>query len=129
MIFIQWKCLLISFFLVEAYFFFSAFYTYKVNAKLAPDDPEKKDYHPLTPWLAPIIVPLLFLVNIPVFILYGIVFGIFLMLFTLSLLLFRKPFLFKWIRKHALKVGRRILRINTEVLKLFGFSPIPNLVQ
>lgn len=123
MIFIHWKFWTFSCIGVLTLITLSAFYAYQVNANREPDDPEKKDYYPSTPWLAPIILPLLVLIDIPLFILSSILFGIFLVLFPFSLLLIRKPFLFKWIRKQALKIGNMVLKINTEVLRLVGFSP------
>jgi len=123
MIIIQWKfwasgCLFVLIFVV-----LSALYAYRTNAKRAGDDPEKKDYSPYSPWLAPFIFPLLVLINVPVFLLSGLVFGIFLVLFPFSLLLFRKPFLIKWIRKQMLKVGNMMLKINTSLLRTVGIEP------
>jgi hypothetical protein len=124
MIFIQWKFWTINCVIIQAFIIFSAFYAYRTNAKRAPDDPEKKDYPPYAPWLAPIILPLLILFNIPVFILFALAFGFFLVFFPFALLLFRKPFLIKWILKQALKVGNWVLRINSKLLKAAGFYPV-----
>jgi hypothetical protein len=108
-----------------AFIIFSAFYSYRVNSRRKPDDPEKKDYSPYGPWLAPIILPPLFLVNTFFLILSSLAFGFFLVLFPFTLLLFRKPFLIKWILKQALKIGNWVLVINTELLKAAGFHPTP----
>ena len=123
MIFIHWKLWASGCGVVLAFIIFSALYAYRINAQRAPDDPKKKDYSPLSPWLAPIILPLLLLANILFTILSSLAFGFFLVLFPLSLLLFRKPFLIKWILKQAQKVGTLILEIDTELLKLVGFHP------
>ena len=98
-------------------------YAYQVNAKRAPDDPEKKNFHPAAPWLAPIVLPPLLLANIVILIVSSLMFSIFLVLFPFALLLFRKPFLIIWIQKQALKVGNWILKINTGVLQVIGFQP------
>jgi len=125
MIFIQWRAWILSCVLIQAFIIFSSFYAYRVNAKRAPDDPEKKDYYPASPWLAPVILPLLFVINIPVFILSSLAFGFFLLLFPITLLVFRKPFLIKWLLKQALKVGNLILKINSKLLKAAGFYSTP----
>ena len=123
MIFIHWKLWASGCGIVLAFIIFSAFYAYWANAQRAPDDPKKKDYSPYAPWLAPFILPLLLLVNILLAILSSLAFGFFLVLFSLTLLLFRKPFLIKWILKQAQKVGNLILEIDTKLLKLVGFHP------
>lgn len=99
-------------------------YAFRINAKKAPNDPSKKDYSPYAPWLTPISLPFLLIINVIFFVLSSLVFGIFLVLFPFSLILFRGPFLFKWISKQALKIGNFILKVNTELLRVTGFHPI-----
>lgn len=101
----------------------SAFYAYRVNERRDPDDPEKTDYARRAPWLTPVTLPFLALVNIPVFILSSLAFGFLLVLFPFALLLFRKPFLVKWVLEQALKLGSWILKINTALLRIAGFEP------
>ncbi len=102
---------------------FCSLYAYHVNARRAPDDPEKKDFAPYAPWLAPVILPPLVLADAFFLILSSLALGLFLVLFPFALLMFRKPFLIKWIRKQALKIGNWILVINTEILRVAGFHP------
>jgi len=116
-------CCLGSYIIFQVILFFSAFYTYQVNARRSPDDPMKKDYSPFAPWLTPISLPLLLIFNAIVFVLSSLAFGIFLVIFPFTLLLFREPFLIKWIKKQALKIGHFALKINTELLRLAGFHP------
>jgi uncharacterized protein YwbE len=123
MILIQWRLWAFGCLVILVFIIFSAFYVYRINAQRAPDDPKKKDYAPYAPWLAPFILPPLLLVNILFAILSSLAFGFFLVLFPLTLLLFRKPFLIKWILKQAQKVGNLILEIDTELLKTVGFHP------
>jgi hypothetical protein len=117
----QWELTSLSCTVIRAIIIASAFYTYNVNAKRQPDDPEKKDYAPYSPWLAPFTLPILLIIDIPILILSSLVFGIFLVVFPITLLLFRKPFLFKWIQKQALRLGNWTLKINTKLLQLSGF--------
>jgi hypothetical protein len=123
MILIQWKFWTISCVVIQVFIIFSAIYVYQTNAKRDPDDPKKKDFSPYAPWLAPFILPLMVLINIPMVILSSLTFGFFLVVFPFTLLLFRKPFLIKWILKQAQKVGNLILEINTELLKTMGLHP------
>ena len=125
MIWNQWKFWTISCAVIQVFIIFSAIYAYQTNAKRTSDDPEKKGYPPYAPWLAPFILPLLALINIPFYILFSLTFGLFLILFPFSLLLFRKPFLIKWILKQTLKTGDRILKINTRLLQVVGLSTKP----
>ena len=123
MIFIHWKLWASGCGVVLAFIIFSALYAYRINAQRAPDDPKKKDYSPYAPWLAPCILPPLLLFNALLAILSGLAFGFFLVLFSFTLPLFRKPFLIKWILKQAQKVGNLILEVDTELLRTVGFHP------
>lgn len=99
-------------------------YAYRVNARKAPDDPSKKDYSPYAPWITPISLPLLVIFNVIFFVLSSLAFGVFLVLFPFALILFRKPFIFKWIREQALKFGNLMLKVNTKLLRIAGFYSI-----
>jgi hypothetical protein len=123
MIFLQWKCCLSSCAIIAIFIAFSAFYAYSVNDKRAPDDPKKKDFSPFGLWLAPVILPPLVVFNVIVLIFSSLAFGVFLLLFPLALVLFRKPFLIKWILKQAQRIGNMILIVNTELLKMVGIYP------
>ena len=123
MILIHGKVCIGSCLLIPVVITICALYAYHINAKRAPDDPKKKDYSPYAPWLAPITLPLLALINIAFFILFSLAFGFFLVIFPFTMLLFRKPFLIKWILKQAQKVGNWMLKINTELLRIAGFHP------
>lgn len=102
---------------------FSSFYAYYVNTKRVPDDPQKKDFSPYAPWIAPFTLPILALINLLFFFVYSLLFGVFLVIFPFTLLLFRKLFLIKWILKLAQKIGNKLLEINTELLRISGFQP------
>lgn len=95
-------------------------YAYRVNARRAPDDPEKKEFYPQAIWLAPFTLPILLLFDIFIMVLSSVMFALLLVLFPFALLLFRKPFLIKWILTLAQKIGNMLLTVNTELLKAFG---------
>ena len=100
-----------------------AYYAYRVNSRREPDDPKKRNYSPYAPWITPVSIPLILLFNLGVLILGSLLAAAFLIIFLLSLIFIRKPFLIKWILKHARKIGEKILKINTELLKLAGLHP------
>src|SRR5215208_6808768 len=76
-----------------------AAYAYYTNARRAADDSNKRAYHPGAIVLAPITMPLFLVGSIFLFVLKALLYGVFLILFTLALVVFRKPFLFLWLDK------------------------------
>ena len=109
---------------LQSYFWLSLFlwafagYAYRVNAKRPADDPKKRDFHPFAIFLAPITLPLFVFGFISLFLLKAILYGIFLVLLTLALVVVRKPFIFIWLDKIATKIGNMLLEANTQLIKL-----------
>jgi hypothetical protein len=93
-------------------------YAYFVNARKPADDPQKRDYHPLAFLLLP-IWPLELLILLILFVLRALVYGVFLILLTLALIFFRKPFVLRWLAKAAQYIGDRLLRVNMRIVRLF----------
>lgn len=94
-------------------------YAYRVNTRRSADDPKKRDFHPTAVFLAPITWPLFVLGFISLFILKAILYGIFLVVLTIALVVVRKPFIFVWLDKIATKVGNMLLEANTQLIKIF----------
>jgi hypothetical protein len=94
------------------------------NNRLPDSDEEKKTYHPYAWVVAPFTLPLWAILAILSAILYAIFFGLLLFVFILALIVLRKPFLFKWLKETALKVGRPLLKLNTRLLNLFWPFPL-----
>ena len=94
-------------------------YAYYANSKRADDDPKKRNYHPVAIIIAPVTFPLLAIFSLSFFILRVLTYGIFLILFTIALLVIRKPFLLVWLRKTATSIGNALLEANTLLIKLF----------
>jgi len=93
-------------------------YAYLVNSKLKPDDPIKKQFHPIA--IFPTLLwPLFILAWISLFILRVLAYGLFIIIFGLSLTFIRKPFLLTWLRKIALKIGNKLLKANMLLVRLF----------
>src|SRR5688572_2040788 len=94
-------------------------YSYRVNAKRPADDPQRKffHFHPAAVFLAPLTWPFLLFAWIVFFIFKVLAYSVFLVLFTIALLAFRKPFLLMWLDKIARKVGDILLEVNTFLLK------------
>jgi len=94
-------------------------YAYWVNTKRPADDPKKQDYHPAAIFLAPITLPIFILAQTFLFIIKVLFYGFFLLVFTVGLVVIRKPFFFIWLDKVATYVGTMLLEANTFLIRLF----------
>jgi hypothetical protein len=108
-----------SYFLLFLVIWGFAGYAYLVNSKRPDDDPDKKDFQFEAIFLAPITWPLFLVFYVLLFIIKALLYGVFLVLFTIALLVIRKPFFLVWLKKIALKVGNKLLVANTELIDLF----------
>lgn len=101
--------------------FACAGYSYIVNVRRATDDPKKRDIPLGAVLLVPVAWPLLLFGAISLLILRALVYGVFLVLFTIVLLVIRKPFLLKWLNDRVTWIGDRLLAANTWLMKMaFG---------
>lgn len=99
-------------------------YAYIVDSMRPAGDPQKKNYNFNAIFLAPISWPLLLSGWFVVLVLRALLFGIFLVVFTLALIFIRKPFWLIWLDKIAIKIGGKLLDINSTLINLaFGKSP------
>lgn len=95
-------------------------YTYFVNLQRTPDDPKKREYHPLAILLWPLtsaIYVTLLLAALTVFVLRALLFAAFLLLFTIVLVARRKPFVLTLWDKFATWVGDPLLEIGTYLIR------------
>ena len=107
---------------------FCAIFAYRYNAKLEHDDPEKKDFARLAPWLSP-ITPIFWIGRMILLAPLSIPFGMFLILFPFILIIFR-PLPDNSASKHfILKVGNKVLKINTSILHAFGLHTKPIVIS
>src|SRR5258706_10803368 len=96
-------------------------HAYRVNARRPADDPQKKNYHIGAILLAPLTWPLFLFASVTIFILRVFFYMVFLVLFTIALIVIRKPFLLIWLDKIATKIGNKLLEANTLLIKtVFG---------
>jgi O-antigen ligase len=93
-------------------------YAYAVNARRPEDDPKKRSYEVGAIFLAPITFPLLITFALSVFVLRAILFAIYLGTLTIFMVFIRKPFLFAWLHKIAMRIGEPLLKINTTLIRL-----------
>lgn len=107
---------LISYFFLSLIILICAGYVYRVNARRTADDPQKRDYHPAAVPLA-IAWPLYALFWTALFILKALAYGVFLIFFTIALVVIRKPFIFKLLDKAATKIGTFFLKANTFLIR------------
>ena|SRR5688572_1757106 len=101
--------------------FVCAGYAYRVNARRPVDDPNKRHFLSAAILLALFLWPFLLFAWIVFFIFKALAYGVFLVLLTIALLAFRKPFLLMWLDRVARKVGDTLLEVNTYLIKItFG---------
>jgi len=97
-------------------------YAYIVNARRDANDPKKREYSPRAMLIAPFSAPFLLMLAVFLFILRALLFFAFIVVFTIALIVIRKPFFLEWLRKIALKIGEPLLRANTYLIRLV-FNP------
>jgi hypothetical protein len=103
--------------LLSLLFLAFAGYAYRVNAKRAADDPDKKDFPPGAIFLAPITWPIFLFGSISLFIIKALAYGIFLILFTIALLAFQDSDLPDWVENSFTRIGNKLLEANKFLIK------------
>jgi hypothetical protein len=125
MLFLHWQQILGSCCLGTLALWVMSAFAHFHSKRLPAGHEDKKSFHPYA-WLAmPFTLPFFLVSAIFSAILYAALFGLLLIVFALSLLLLRKPFLFKWIKETALTVGNFLLKINTRLLRAILPMPVP----
>ncbi|HKY54440.1 MAG TPA: hypothetical protein VJM08_09050 [Anaerolineales bacterium] len=110
-----------GFFLFTLLLYVCVGYAYRLNAKRAADDPKKRDIPLGVVLLAPITWPFLLIGAISLFVIRVLIYGIFLVLFMVALLVIRKPVLLTWLKQTAAWVGDRLLGATIFLIKVpFG---------
>lgn len=101
--------------------FACAGYAYRVNARRPDDDPKKRDFRPSAIFLAPFTWPLLFVFWLSLLSLRALVYGIFLILFTVALVAFQESDVPDWLSDKLAWIGNKLLEANTFLIKIaFG---------
>jgi hypothetical protein len=124
MIFIQWKVCMGSGAVFFLFLIYCAFSAYHINADRKADDPEIKDFAPLSPWLTP-ATPVIWLIRTIVLLPWTIPFGIFLILFPFMLILFRPIPENDPLKRIVIKIGNGVLKLNTKLLTALGLYTKP----
>ena len=107
--------------LLSIFLLVCAGYAYRANARLAEGDPKKRDYAPSAVALSLFTWPLLLFASFLLLVLRVLVYGLFLILFAIALVIIRKPFLLKWLDRIFTGIGNKLLLANTFLIKLvFG---------
>ena len=103
------------------FFLIIAGYAYRANMRLADSDPKKHDFPILSIFLAPFTWPFFLLIFVFLLVLKILVYGLFLILFAIALVVLRKPFLFEWLDRIFTSIGNKLLWANTILIKMvFG---------
>lgn len=107
--------------LLSLIFWALAVYSFRVNAKRAPNDPKKKDFQPAAIFLVPLTWPLLFLVWLSLLLIKALVYGVFLVLFTIALFAYQDSGMPDWLTEKLTWIGNKLLEANTFLMKVaFG---------
>ena len=101
---------------------------YRVNSKLKPDDPSRKDMHPAAIFLTP-LWPVYIVFGAIIFILRATLYVFGLILFTIGLVFIRKPFILIWLSKIASKLGNKLMKINMFLFRMVFPQQKPQATQ
>jgi hypothetical protein len=107
--------------LLSLMFWAFAGYAYRVNVKRPADDPKKKDFHPGAIFLAPVTWPVFFIGSMSLFIIKALVYGVFLILFTITLFAFQNSLLPVGLDNTFTWIGNKLLEANTFLIR-FAFG-------
>jgi hypothetical protein len=118
MLLAYWKMCCGGYVLLSIILWGFARHAHRVNAKRAAGDPERKEFHPAAVHFAPFIWFPLLIVYVFVFVIRGLLYGIFLVIFTVALVVIRKPFILIWLDRIARKVGNKLLEADTLLANL-----------
>ena len=112
------KCIVTGYFILTLIVWGSAMYTSIANSRRKDSDPSKKNFHPYA--LRLIFIWPIYVIGWLIWQAFLIVlYGFFLILFTIALVAIRKPFLFIWLDKVMTWIGNRILKANTLLINTF----------
>jgi hypothetical protein len=95
-------------------------YAYFIDSKRPNDDPKKQNHSPLAILFAPITLPALLIFSVSIFIFRILIYGIFLLLCIIALLIVRKPFLFALLHRTVTSIGEKLMKANTFLIRLFS---------
>ena len=116
-----------QYYVLSAYLLFTLFlyvcmgYSYYLNSQRPTGDPKKLDIHIGAALLIPIAWPLLIVGALSLLIMQVLIYSVFLVLFTIALILFRKPFVLDWLKKTAAWIGDGLLEAHLFLIKIaFG---------
>ncbi|HUG34008.1 MAG TPA: hypothetical protein VMJ90_04515 [Anaerolineales bacterium] len=98
-------------------------YAYLDNRRREINDPEQKDYDLRAVFFAPFTWPFLLFGGAVFTIIKAVFFGVFLLVFSLAVAVIRKPFFWPLIEPIVSRIGRRLLKANTFLVRLFDRDP------
>lgn len=94
-------------------------YAYFINRRNSRGNPGGREFDLLAVFLAPVTWPLFLFVGMVFTIIKAVFFGVFLVLFSILMVVIRKPFFWPWIEPVISHVGRELLKANTFLIRLF----------
>lgn len=108
-----------GFLLLEAVVFCCVVYAYVRDARRPANDPQKKNYHPYAIPLGLVLWPVLLVLLILFFLARALCYAVFMALFFLALIFYRKPFILTWLQRMAARIGDALLEANTLLVRFF----------
>jgi len=109
-----WNYCCVGYLVISILFWLFAVYAYLFNHTRSSGE-----YESLSILLVPITWPFLLFGGFTLAVLKAILFGVFLLIFSLAAAVIRKPFFWPWIEPLILGIGRGLLKANTFLIRLF----------
>jgi len=92
-------------------------YVYYVNSKRVSDSPLKKDMPFAATFLTP-FWPVFAIVWVIIFMFRAVLYIFILILFTIGLVIIRKPFILIWLSKVATRIGNKLMKANMFLFRI-----------
>jgi|SRR5690554_1877906 hypothetical protein len=108
-----------GFLVLDVVVFICVVYAYVCDVRRPTNDPQKKNYHPYAIPLNLVLWPVLVILSVILFLLRVLCYAVFMIVFFLLLVFWRKPFILTWLQKMAIKVGDALLEANTLIIRFF----------
>lgn len=104
--------------------FLSGWVAYRANLRREKNDPDKKEFEFSALWLTPLTWPFLLPLAIVITVLRAVVSILLISLFALGVLAIRKPFIISWLEKIALKIGNKLILVNSVLIRALLGKPL-----
>ena len=115
----------LGYFLLSLILCACAGYVSRVNVNRAADDPRKKETPAILILITPVTWPFLALAWLFRFTVKAVFYGVFLISFTMVLVIYRNSPMPPWLKNAITKVGNKVLEGNSFLISILGKEWIP----